>query len=240
MWNRACVGEIADFNTEPGYGGDLDPKRPEGLPDNRVLLSSFIETVLLTEKYRHALTRNGLRIWGARFKDRLDLRNAELAHDLWLDHSLLEKGADLSGLRSTGRITLDDTRVAGSLKMAELRVDRDLSMRRSKLTQVNLPQARIGETPDLTQSEVASVNLAATRIGGALILEQSKITGDADLTFARIGAVLDFDGCKSSGKLDMAGISAAVLIMTHGQFELLRAWKWVFAWIKVAVARDRP
>lgn len=68
VWNRACVGEIADFNTEPGYGGDLDPKRPEGLPDNRVLLSSFIETVLLTEKYRHALTRNGASYLGCSFQ----------------------------------------------------------------------------------------------------------------------------------------------------------------------------
>src|SRR5262249_61045030 len=34
-WTRICVGEEADFNKDPQFGGTLDPKRPEGLPDNR-------------------------------------------------------------------------------------------------------------------------------------------------------------------------------------------------------------
>ncbi|MGA8195753.1 MAG: hypothetical protein WB902_20550 [Acetobacteraceae bacterium] len=37
VWSRVCIGQTADFNAAPEYGGDLDPKRPEGLPDNRVL-----------------------------------------------------------------------------------------------------------------------------------------------------------------------------------------------------------
>ena len=37
VWLQVCVGKVADFNTAPGYGGDRDPKRPGGLPDNRIL-----------------------------------------------------------------------------------------------------------------------------------------------------------------------------------------------------------
>jgi hypothetical protein len=69
VWSHVCVGADADFSLEPGYGGTVDPERPEGLPNNRVLTSAFIETVLLNEKYRHALTRLGVVIVGARFTE---------------------------------------------------------------------------------------------------------------------------------------------------------------------------
>jgi uncharacterized protein YjbI with pentapeptide repeats len=219
VWNRACSGEIADFNTAPGYGSNLDPKRPEGLPENRTLSSAFIQTVLLVDKYRRALTRNGLRISGARFTDKLDLRNAELAHDLWLDHSLLEKGADFSGLRSTHAITLDGTRVAGPLDMYELQVGEDLSLRQSKLAQVNLTGAHVGQTLDLEQSKITSLNLTEAHVGASLWLAKSEISGDAHLTFARVGGALVLDGCRSSSLLDMNGIDIGDnLIMTNGQF----------------------
>ena len=44
VWLQVCVGKVADFNTAPGYGGDRDPKRPGGLPDNRILRGEFLET----------------------------------------------------------------------------------------------------------------------------------------------------------------------------------------------------
>ena len=60
VWSRVCVGLDADFTSEPSYGGVIDPHRPEGLPNDRILTSDFIETILLNEKYRHALTRIGV------------------------------------------------------------------------------------------------------------------------------------------------------------------------------------
>jgi hypothetical protein len=39
VWKRVCLGDEANFNIEPGYGGDLDPKEPAGLPESRVLIS---------------------------------------------------------------------------------------------------------------------------------------------------------------------------------------------------------
>ena len=94
-------------------GGTLIVLRPKGTPahkrrgrgyarcSHRTLTSRFIETILLKDKYRAALTRRGVRIIGARFVERVDLENAELRHELWLVKSRLHDGADLSGLRST-------------------------------------------------------------------------------------------------------------------------------------------
>jgi hypothetical protein len=79
VWKRVCLGDEANFNIEQGYGGDLDPKDPAGLPKSRVLSSRFLATILLSDKYSRALTRRGVRIIGARFTERVDLQNAELS-----------------------------------------------------------------------------------------------------------------------------------------------------------------
>ena len=93
VWQHVCVGDVADFNAGSDYGGNLDPKRPEGLPASRILRPVFLETILLADKYRHALTRRGVRISGASFGDTVDLEGAQLGNDLALFRSLLSKGA---------------------------------------------------------------------------------------------------------------------------------------------------
>jgi hypothetical protein len=57
IWEQVCVGEEANFNKAAGYEGELDPNTPRGLPDSRVVSSAFLETILLKDKYRRALTR---------------------------------------------------------------------------------------------------------------------------------------------------------------------------------------
>jgi hypothetical protein len=63
VWRKVCAGDAADFNVQ--YGTYLDPGRAEGLPDDRVLSSAFLRTIIDEERYRNALTRRGVRIIGA-------------------------------------------------------------------------------------------------------------------------------------------------------------------------------
>ena len=48
-WQKICLGQVADFNKAEGYGGELDPKKPEGWPESRILRPSFLETILWRE-----------------------------------------------------------------------------------------------------------------------------------------------------------------------------------------------
>jgi hypothetical protein len=111
VWERVCVGKTADFNAEPGYGGALDSKKPEGWPQNRVLRPAFLQTILLKDPYRRALT-GGVDIAGARFTEAIDLENAELEHPLGLYSSLLEGGLQLSRVRSKYPITFSYSKVS--------------------------------------------------------------------------------------------------------------------------------
>jgi hypothetical protein len=100
VWERVCTGKVADFNTSENYGGDLDPNKPGGLPDTRVLRPAFLEMILLKEPYRSALRRHGVVIIGARFIEAIDLEGAELPHQLGLVRSLIEKNAEFNQLKS--------------------------------------------------------------------------------------------------------------------------------------------
>ncbi len=98
VWERVCKDEEADFNERYGVDPPLDPKSADGWTENRELSSAFLETILLHEPFRSALTRNGVRIMGAWFEEPVDLANAKLEHQLWLDNSRLELYVSLKGL----------------------------------------------------------------------------------------------------------------------------------------------
>src|SRR5262245_23616070 len=54
VWELVCVGEVANFNETPGYGGDLDPMKPDDWPQSRVLRSDFLQMILFKDPYRRA------------------------------------------------------------------------------------------------------------------------------------------------------------------------------------------
>jgi hypothetical protein len=207
VWSKVCLGEEANFDTEQGYGGDLDPKAPAGLPENRVLSSIFLSTIVLSDKYRHAVTRRGVRIIGARFTELVDLQNAELSTELWLERSLLEKGADLQGLRSTRRISLYGSKMAGPLKIAELDLRGDLSMGgKGEFAAVVLAYAHVGGYLNLSGSTVGEdLNMVGLQVDGDLYMDDGKFAR-VNLTSVRVKGSLLLNGSRVTGLLDMAGL----------------------------------
>lgn len=204
VWKQVCLGDEANFNIEQGYGADLDPKEPAGLPESRVLSSAFLATMLLSDKYRRALTSRGVRIIGARFTERVDLQNAELSNDLWLDRSLLENGADLRGLRSTRRITLDGSKITGQLKMAQLKIRGDLSMGKAEFAAVDLGLAHVGGSLILSGSTGADdLNMVGLQVDGYLFMDDKAKFASIDLSAARVGALYLGDS-QVTGLLNLA------------------------------------
>lgn len=66
VWGQICLGKVADFNITKGYGGSLDPREPKEWVEKRVLRPKFLETILLFEPYRDALTT--IKIKGRAFR----------------------------------------------------------------------------------------------------------------------------------------------------------------------------
>jgi hypothetical protein len=222
VWLNVCAGKEADFNKGPDYGGDLDPKSPTGLPKSRILRSSFLETILLKDKYRSALTRLGVHIIGARFTDTVDLWNAELQHDLWLDRSLLEKDVNLRTVKTSRRITFDGTKVIGTFSAAGSQIDNDLSMTQAEFSEnVDLSGVHIGTHLNLSGSTIAGVlNLNTIDIHQNLNMSDKAKFKDIDLIGAHIGGQLVLNGSTVTGMLNMNQIHVeqALFMRDNAQF----------------------
>ena len=225
VWQRVCLGKVANFNEEPGYEGEggavkLDPLKPDGWPQNRILRPAFLQAILLEDSYRRALTWRGVDVVGARFTEPIDLAGAELQHPLRLRASLLEKGADLGGLKSRHAISLVGSKVAGLLKMYELDLDANLNL-------------------ELNEAEFADVQLGSARVGGILNLSSSKVTGMLDMNglqaralfmrnkaefanvglgSAHVGGQLALNGSKVTGKLNMNGLQVDNVLADNAEF----------------------
>src|SRR5262245_6096159 len=98
IWEKNLNGEVADFNLK--FKTDIDPKDPAGWSDERLISAGFLETVLLNDPYKSALPRRGLRISGVWIKEEIDMVNARINAEWWMDNSRFEDSVDLSCLQT--------------------------------------------------------------------------------------------------------------------------------------------
>ncbi|MEK6708434.1 MAG: hypothetical protein AABY81_06485 [Pseudomonadota bacterium] len=206
VWKRVCIGNAANFNKEKGYGGQLDPKKPDGWPQNRVLRSAFLETILLTDPYRRALTRRGVVIIGARFTEAIDLEGAELQHRLGLTNSLIENDVDLRRLRSKYPIALEGSKVAGTLKANGLDLGANLLMRYGEFATMDFVTAHVGGQLILKGSKVTGkLNMSGLRVDDVLHIDEAELA-EVDLIGVHVGEELALSRSKVTGKLSMVGL----------------------------------
>jgi hypothetical protein len=212
VWEHVCLGEDADFNATPSYGGNLDPMEPAGWPQSRVLGPVFLRTILFNDVYRRALKRRGVVIRGARFTEAVDLENAELEHPLELQKSRLEKGINLTRVRSKFLIGFPGSNVAGAFNMYELQLDADLEMQKGKFADVTLIGAHVG-TVILDRVEVTGpINMSRLQVDGSLHMRNAEFT-KVELVNARVGGELDLNSSNVTGNLNMIRLHAQSLFM---------------------------
>jgi hypothetical protein len=191
VWEKVCAGGIADFNKLDG--SELDPGNPEGWPDERIITLKFLETILLYEPYRGAIPRQGVQVYGAWFKDKIDLSNASLAHQLVLDKSRFESDVDLSLLRSPFSISLFGSTFEGKLDMNGLEIDQHLFMRDgARFKDVDLIGARVGGQADMSSSTFeGKLNMESIQVNGHIFMRSSEFKQAVVMLFVSIHGSLD-------------------------------------------------
>jgi uncharacterized protein YjbI with pentapeptide repeats len=204
VWECVQAGEIADFNTTEGYGGQLDPKDPEDWPDTRILRPAFLETVLLHEPYRTAIPRHGLRIVGAWCQDPLDLSHATLACPLGLEQSRFESEVELRALRTPHGFSIGASVFNAPVVMVNMHVESSVNLRRATFAEVDLTGARIEGQLILIQATVSSMlTMNGLHVGGDLVMGEGATFAKVDLRGAQIEGQLNLTQATVSGKLTM-------------------------------------
>jgi hypothetical protein len=232
VWEQICRGKIADFNKAKGYGGKLDPKKDKEWPKNRILRPAFLETILLHEPYRGALTHHGVRIFGAWFKEPLDLSNATLLHQLLLHFSRFESHVNLRRMKTLHLLSLIGSTFNGKLNMNGIQAEGSLFMRGgAEFAEVDLISARIGGSVSMTASKfTGKVNMNSMQ-AGSLYMRGGAEFAEVELISARIGGPVDMTGSKFTGKVNMNNMQAGGSLYMRGGAE--------FAEVELIIAKIR-
>jgi hypothetical protein len=195
VWRRTCIGEIADFNAEPGHE----------LPAKRVLRTAFIEKILTDDTYSGAIKRNGIRVTGARFSETLDLQNLDIGSGLWFEQCLFEQGADLSWLRTTQPIAFNHSTATGPLIFYGAQIASDLHVIASAVVaEVSLNGTHVGRTLDLTGSTVSGdLDMRNLQVGTDLQMSEARFFGEIKLRYSQIGGELDWRGASFAKDVDL-------------------------------------
>jgi hypothetical protein len=208
VWTHFCKGEVANFNRDPAYGGNIDP-RTAPLPENRILRSSFIATLFIEEKYLNEIKRHGLRVNGARFAEPLEL-HLTLTGQLWLDRCQFDKGADLAWLRSTQPIGFNNSTIRGGLTLFEARIAADLQMVDTRIGGADLSGARIEGNLDFSGSHVTGpLVMNGIHVQGQMSLGNAKVNGRLDMFNAQLGGDLPMQGAEFFGPVNLRSTQVA-------------------------------
>jgi hypothetical protein len=235
VWERVCIGEAADFNDGSSFGGKLDPKKADGWSESRVLRSAFVETILLKDQYRRALTRAGVRIYGARFTESLELQGAKLQHALGFFLSRFEKGVELGQATSAYPVAFSGSKIEGHLNLNGVRFDGSLHLSNgAEFGSVELINARVGSQLNLQDSKVLDrLDMNGVHVGQSLFMRSLggiAEFGDVVLIAAHIGGDLDLIGAKANGSHDCERIEVkgGILLGYGAEFAI---------WINLAFAK---
>jgi hypothetical protein len=220
VWIQICGGKIADLNRL--LGDTLDPRSVEGWTEARKLSPAFLDTILLHDPWRTAIPRQGVRIAGAWFVEPVDLEEADIAHELWLNRSRFTADVNFRGLRTRSLMSLNGSVIAGTLDMSGADVGEDLLMHGgAKFADVILHGARIGAQFNMDSAKVTGkLNMDSANIGGDLYMrwaEFAMVIGHG----AQTGGQIDMDGAKITDTLNVVGASiGGDLFMSEGaEFE---------------------
>ena len=216
-WNQICQGKTADFNIGEDYGGVLDPKKKDiKWPDTRVLSPAFLETVLLHEPYREAVTRHGIQITGAWFTKPLDLSYSTLTHEIALRGCRFESYVTLSNLKTSKIISLDNSKFKRKLSFDHLQTESDILIEHAELAGVDLVSAKIdGQVSMIGSNFSGKLNMNGIQVGRNLFMNDKATFAEVDLVGAKIDGQVSMIGSTFSGKLNMNGIQVGQYLLMN-------------------------
>ncbi|HEY2889902.1 MAG TPA: hypothetical protein VGJ31_04715 [Dongiaceae bacterium] len=208
-WGRICTGEVADMADHTG--GSDEPATSDDWPAGRDLSLRFLETILLVEPYRSAVPILGVRIHGAHFAEFVNLSNASLIRELWLDNSRFDRGADMLSLHSNGSLSLEHSWFGGPLDLQRSQIDGSLFMKNVVTAdEISMTAAKIASILDLTAASVGGdLDLSRLSVNGDVILTSSEEHGALNISGSHLGNKLDFNGAHIAGDANLQRLTLA-------------------------------
>jgi hypothetical protein len=224
-WAQIRNDQIADFSSRKGCNGTLDPHVKTGWDNScRQIPAQFLVDVLTNQKLLGQVRQHGVRLRGARVNGVVDLTDAEIPPEVWIDASRVEGDLILSGSHWNEYLSIEGSALLGKLDANGMRIERDINLQHAVVeADVDLSSAKLGGVLAMANSRVfGKISLVDTKIGGYLGVYQSSFTGVMDANHLSVAGFLYMDranfanvklvGAKIGGDLDMSGSAFAGVV----------------------------
>ncbi len=232
-WVEICEGRFANFNGQR-RAKKLNPENPkpevldprnrehdERWAGGRKLGSHFLETILLHEPFRSAIPHQGIIIYGAYFKDRIDLSHISIKRPLEIENSLFQLPVIIHYFTTPMFVSFKGSRFDDWLDADSVSIGRGLFMQRAEFQKVSLVEAKIGGRLDMSSSVFkGTLDMDSASIGSDLFMGEKAEFKAVDLRGAKIGGRLAMSGSRFKGELFMEAASiGSDLFMRNAQFD---------------------
>jgi hypothetical protein len=245
IWRKLLLGEEADLNTISGRGLNVDAKVSTGwdASPNRVLQPKFLETILLHQPFKSQLTRNGVRIAHALFRDTVDLSHAAIDSLVVIRGCRFEGGFRANNVRASKTFEITKSFFGGPVQFYGAECEFNLNLYDNAFAthlylqglktghELGLNDARINGDLIMNWSDIGSRLLldrlqcdrfdgAQIRVGQSIALNEARIIKSFSLAGAEILGSLNLRNCDFSSSADFNNMRVARnVFMTNCEFQ---------------------
>ncbi len=218
LYEKKCLVPRSKENNEARAKSQYEPfVNPDAHPTN-LLGDGFLRTILWQEDYAKRIPPPGVRIYGAYFKEPVNLENVAASANLVIDGSVFKRGVRLTNFRSPKNISFDGSNIRGPILMLRTRIDGSLFLQKGIYDTVDLRDARIGSSIDAARSVFTDdFRMDRARIEGKVNLVKSRLTvvnawdtvigGSLELRLSDIRLRVDMTGATVNGDVRMQRIA---------------------------------
>jgi hypothetical protein len=218
LYEKACLVPRSVENSKAREKTQYEPfVNPDAHPTN-LLGDEFLRTILWQEDYAKKMPPPGVRIYGAYFKEPVNLENVATSANLVIDGSVFKRGVRLTNFRSPKNVSFDGSNIRGPILMLRTRIDGSLFLQKGVYDTVDLRDARIGSSIDAARSVFTDdFRMDRARIEGKVNLVKSRFTvvnawdtvigGSLELRLADIRLRVDMTGATVNGDVRMQRIA---------------------------------
>jgi hypothetical protein len=204
-WTEIRAGRVADFNKH--CGTTLDPRKSTGWEDPcRQISPGFLVDVLTVQKWQVQVPLRGVRLRGAHIVGAIELTNAEITSELWIDASRISGRMSLANAHLKRLLSLDGSVIGGDMDASRMNAETLVtwSEHASFEGDVDLRGATVGgEFSMISASFSKKLDADDMDVQGTLFMrDHASFGGDVNLRDATVGGNLDMNGASFSKALD--------------------------------------
>ena len=197
---QVCAGEVADLSKQ-------FPNESE-----RKLGAHFIENLLTAALSGVKLHRHGVRIIGANINEPIDLENAQIPCELWLEHCQFNANASFTGASSEGTISFENSTFKADASFNSMKAGRAVFNDAVFEGPVDFVAANITSNFEVQgakfQNKEKTADFGSMKVGGYASFKGAVFEGPADFGSADIASNFAAQGVRFQNKEAEASFSS--------------------------------